>query len=111
MSPQAVYDELERGGDGLLVWLEAKKSCFQPLDDMVQAAMHGLLTRYPDFADEDAVETSGDPFVVALALVRDGVVVSNEKPKKSGGMTKIPDACAGFGVRCITLLEFLGEVT
>jgi len=49
-----------------------------------------------------------DPFVIALAVARDGVVVTEEY-KGSLASPKIPVVCEALGVRCITTVEFVQD--
>jgi hypothetical protein len=48
-----------------------------------------------------------DPFVIALAKVRQGCVVTEEKLKKDGA--KIPNICKHFGVECTNLEGFIEQ--
>lgn len=48
----------------------------------------------------------------ALVSVVDRVVVSFETsaPAKQRANRKIPDVCAGFGIRCITLFDLINDL-
>lgn len=48
-----------------------------------------------------------DPFVIAKAAVERRAVVTTEKFKPNG--TKIPNICKHFGVRCLSLEEFMEQ--
>lgn len=48
---------------------------------------------------------NADPFVVAKAHVEGGAVVTMELLKPNG--VKIPNICQHFGVRCLTLQDFM----
>jgi hypothetical protein len=48
-----------------------------------------------------------DPFVIALAKVRQGCVVTEEKLKKNGA--RIPNICEHFGVDCTNLEGFIEQ--
>lgn len=52
--------------------------------------------------------SGADPFVIALALCNDGVVVTDESPKHPSN-PRIPDACDALGVRCLNLVGFIRE--
>jgi hypothetical protein len=46
-----------------------------------------------------------DPFVIARAAVENRIVVTTELIKPNA--VKIPNICAHFGVRCMSLAEFM----
>jgi len=46
-----------------------------------------------------------DPFVIAAARVKKGVVVTEEQAKPNGA--KIPNICAHFSVECLNLEQFM----
>ena len=47
-----------------------------------------------------------DPFVIAIAMVKSGTVVTEET---DGNIAKprIPDVCDALGVHCLTLMEYI----
>ena len=48
-----------------------------------------------------------DPFVIAVAKVRKMAVVTGEKRKGNPARPKIPDVCAAYGIKCLSLLELM----
>ncbi len=50
---------------------------------------------------------NADPFVIAKAAIEDRCVVTMERIKPNA--VKIPNICERFGVRCLTLEEFMEE--
>ena len=114
ISPEEVLRELERGSDDLAETLACRPGLaglFVPLDEAVMVAVGAVLTALPDLVDENAERNRADPFVVALARVRGGAVVTGDRPR--GGPTgrpRIPDACAHFGVECLDWFGFLRAV-
>ena len=66
------------------------------------------MRRCPGLIDGDAERNRADPFVVALARLRNGIVVTKERPRRgSTGRLKIPDACAELDIPCLDWFEFL----
>ena len=53
--------------------------------------------------------SGADPFIIALAMVNNGTVVTEENA--TGNMTKphIPDVCGDLGVTCLNLMEYIEE--
>jgi hypothetical protein len=50
-----------------------------------------------------------DPFVVALAMARDGVVVTEETRSGNIERPRIPDACEALGIRWLALMGYVEE--
>lgn len=50
-----------------------------------------------------------DPFVIALAIARDGVVMTEETLSGSLDKPRIPNVCAALDIRCLSLVEFVRE--
>jgi hypothetical protein len=108
-APDEVLIELKRGTDTLVEHLSQWPDLAYPLDAALQGSVREVLSRY-QLQDPDSDRSRADPFVVALALSLKGVVVSNEKASRPGSARpRIPDACAGLGLRCIPWLGFLRE--
>jgi hypothetical protein len=111
ISPDVVRDELGQvTDDGLAEHLEQYEGLFRPIDEPVQFAVRSLLEELPSFAEPNAVRTKADPFVVAMAVVIQGIVVSKENPSRSAGHVKIPDACKHRGLRVVRLIELMREI-
>ena len=51
--------------------------------------------------------SGGDPFVIALAMVKSGTVVTEEKPAGNIAKPRIPDVCDALGVHCLTPKEYI----
>jgi hypothetical protein len=83
-SPEDVRQELERGTDELAEFLAQRDGLFAALDEA---------------------------FVVALARVLGGTVVTAERGRRGpSGRPRIPDACQEFGIPCLNWFDFLREV-
>jgi Domain of unknown function (DUF4411) len=113
--PQEQYDEVIAGRGELVDWLKARETKESIL--LPGVVDSGLLTRvikegYAENLDEaEQLAVGQDPFLIAYALVAaaDRTVVSFEvsAPAKQRANRKVPDVCAGFGIRCITLFELI----
>jgi hypothetical protein len=109
ISPDEVLRELERKDDDLHTWAKSKTGLFYPIDSDIQVAVSEVLAAFPRLVDTKKNRSQADPFVIALARVTGRSVVTNEKPSSNTDVPKIPDACSHFGVRCVSLLEFIRE--
>ena len=107
-----VGDELQGGGDDLSDWATARgRTFFLPPDDPVVPA----LTRVSAWATRQTYEPAAiatflqvaDYWLVAFALAHDFVVVTHEVPSDSTRKIKIPNACIGLGLICVSPYEML----
>lgn len=99
------------GTPGLRSWANNHRPLFVSLEPLVQVEAASIESRYPELMDPKSIHQAADAYVIALAKVRDGVVVSQETSaaeKKSAKRTHyIPDVCRDLGVPCINLLGFM----
>jgi hypothetical protein len=107
-----VGDELQAGGDDLSAWATARGTAFfLPPDDPVLPA----LTRVSTWATGQNYEAAAiatflqvaDYWLVAYALAHQFTVVTHEVPADTVRKIKIPNACVGLGVQCISPYEML----
>lgn len=111
VSPDEVLHELDRGEDVLAETLRSRPGVFVPLDDSQMTAVAEVVRTCPGLVNEEAERGRADPFVVALARVRHGTVVTEERPRRAPTAPfKIPDACAQFAVPRLDWFGFLREV-
>lgn len=107
-----VKEEIDSvGTPDLQTWAKGHAGLFVPLTSDIQQAGASIEGRYPDLLDPKSPYQSADAYVIALAQLRGGVVVSQEtsaaekrKPPKDH---YIPDACRELGVPCINLLGLM----
>ena len=112
VSIEKVADELQAGDDELAEWAAARgDGFFLPPDDAVLPALstvgdwargHG----YRPAAVATFLQVA-DYWLVAQALAHKCVVVTHEIPADSAGKIKIPNACIGLRLRCMTPYEML----
>jgi predicted nucleic acid-binding protein len=107
-----VGDELQAGGDDLSDWASARGRAFflSPDDPVVPA-----LGRVSAWATSQTYEAAAiatflqvaDYWLVAHALAHDFIVVTHEVPSDSTRKIKIPNACIGLCLTCISPYEML----
>ena len=103
---EVVFKELERGGDECFEWFKERKKLFvHPNDENVQNEVRRLVNTY-NFG-LNASKNAGDPYVIALAKVKDAVVVTNESPSNDMNGPKIPDVCRVEGIRRIKFVQII----
>lgn len=107
LSIEKVYDELAAAGDGLTTWAKAQGDQFFRQPDATfypsLAALSAWATvgRYEPAAHSTFLQLA-DSYLVAQAHAGKHVVVTHEVPSPSTRKIKVPDACIGLGVKCMS---------
>ncbi|MCK6480730.1 MAG: DUF4411 family protein [Planctomycetaceae bacterium] len=111
-SIEKVGDEIAAGADELVPWAAARGAGFFLKPD---AAMSGALAAVSTWASGPRYEPAAvntflqvaDYYLVAHALGHGYTVVTHEIASTSVKRIKIPDACLGLGIKCVTPFEML----
>jgi uncharacterized protein YwlG (UPF0340 family) len=112
LSVEKVGDEVLAVADDLSEWAKERgTSFFLPPDESLFPA----LAKVSQWAssqkyEQSAVSTflqAGDYYLVAQAVAGTHVVVTHEVPSASKRKIKIPDACIGLHVKCMTPYQML----
>jgi len=104
-----VREELARREDDVHQWARAQAGLFEPLGADIQSAVREVLASHPRLVGIGSGRSGADPFVIAFAAARDGVVVTEETPSGNLSKPKIPDVCDAMGVRWLNLIGFIRE--
>jgi hypothetical protein len=107
LSIDRVRDELIAGDDDLAAWAQARGDDFFVKPD---SAVLASLRSASAWANTAGYEPAGvniflnaaDYYLVAHAHAGDHIVVTHEVPSPSTKKIKIPDACIGLSVKCIS---------
>jgi hypothetical protein len=111
-SIEKVGDELLAGGDELSDWARARGDGFflrpapSVLSSLATVSTWATSQHYLPAAVSTFLQLA-DYYVVAQAHASGHIVVTHEVPSGSTRRIKIPDACIGVGVKCITPFEML----
>ncbi len=111
-SIEKVGDELFALGDDLSAWAQARGRRFflrpeaSALPALAQVSQWATGQRYEPAAMATFLQVA-DYYLVAQALAGAHTVVTHEVPSASVRKIKIPDACLGVGVKCMTPFEML----
>lgn len=111
-SIEKVYNELLEVEDELSNWASTRlDGFFLPPNASILSALAEVSTwafsqSYTASAANTFLQVA-DYYVVAQALADGHTVVTHEVPSASIRRIKIPDACIGLGVKCITPFEML----
>ena len=110
-APSIVKEEIEAYGSvDLTKWAKDHPTLFVPLDDLIAEAL-AIQNKFPGLRDPKAEHDEADAYVIALAKLREGVVITGEtsaaeknKPKRSH---YIPDVCSALGISSIGFLGMM----
>jgi predicted nucleic acid-binding protein len=111
-SIEKVATELAAGQDDLSAWADARGAGFFAAPDN---AVMPALTRVSVWATGQRYEPAAvatflqvaDYWLVAHALAHGHTVVTHEIPAETAKKIKIPNACVGLGIQCMTPFEML----
>lgn len=114
ISTREVWNEMQNGQPHITTtaWLKQRQKIFM-VPTGAELSFVAEIFRIPHFrtliGEKEQLRGTpvADPFVIAVAKVRGGTVVTEElfKPNAS----KIPNVCAHFNVPCITLEGFMNS--
>ncbi|HMG42519.1 MAG TPA: DUF4411 family protein [Acidimicrobiales bacterium] len=111
-SIEKVKDELVAGGDDLATWAKNRLSGFFVAPSTQDLASLRAVSTWANGAGYEPAAVSiflqaADYYLVAQAHASGHTVVTHEVPSPSIRKLKIPDACIGMGVKCITPFQML----
>lgn len=106
-----VKEEVEAVGTaGLIAWTERHAGIFVPNIDVLADAQ-AIQNQFTGLRDPKAEFEEADAYVVTLARMRGGIVVTQETPaaeKRNPKRTHfIPDVCRELGISCISLIGLM----
>lgn len=111
LAPALVREEIEAVGTaGLIEWVGSHKGMFVPTAEVLTEAQ-AIQNQFTGLRDPKAEYEEADAYVVALARMRGGIVVTQEisaaekrNPKRSHF---IPDVCRELGLTCVSFLGLM----
>jgi len=106
-SVDEVYLEIMAQDDTLSDWAKRRRHIFLPIDEDMQLSAKEILQTHSNLLDLKKNKSGADPFLIAVAMVHDCSVVTEEKPSGGPERSKIPDVCKKYGIECIRVLEML----
>jgi hypothetical protein len=104
-----VRDELAVREDDVHGWAKRQVDLFVPLREDIQIVVREVLAEHQRLIGVGSGRSGADPFVIALARARDGVVVTEETLSRNITKPKIPDVCDSIDVRWLNLMGFVQE--
>ena len=100
IASEEVFRDLQKKDDGPpYQWLEARPHMIVPVDEEIQLRMKDIMRSHPRLVNTQKGRSASDPWVIALAMVTNGAVVSSEKHRTNNRKRpKIPDVCDDLGI-------------
>ena len=111
-SIERVGDEIEAGADELATWAADRGPGFFVKPDTAMLPALGSVSawatgqRYEPAAVNTFLQVA-DYYLVAQSLAHGHTIVTHEIASTSTKRIKIPDACIGLGIKCMTPFEML----
>lgn len=98
------------GTAALVQWMRDRKDIVVPTSEVLGEAL-SIQGQFTGLRDPKAEYEEADAYVIALAKVRGGIVVTQETPAAEKRNPKrshfIPDVCRELGIPCISLLGLM----
>ena len=106
---EEVLRELKKKNDALHRWAKERKSMFRGIDEPVQSVVLEILAKHQNLIHANRGRSGADPWVIALAKVEGGKVITGERKSGSLEKPKMPDVCEAVGVPWMTLVDLCRE--
>lgn len=111
VAPDIVREELlVVGTQEIASWMDDHDDVFVPTADILSDALE-IQRRFPGLLDPKAEYEEADAYVIALARIRGGAVVTEETPASEKNRPRrshfIPDVCRELGIPCISILGLM----
>jgi len=107
IAPEDVLDELKAQDDDLLAWVKTRTSAIiVPTTRALLLEARDVLADHQELTKTGTGRGRADPFVIALAALRECPVVTQEQGG-SASKPRIPYVCAARDVPCMSILELI----
>ena len=104
-----VFNELQKKDTALATWAKQNKQMFHETDLGIQKSVKAVLSTdpYQLLVNNSKDRTEADVFVIALAMVRGAIVVTEENRSDSNKRPKIPDVCDKLNIQSINTVQYI----
>lgn len=109
IAPEPVRLEIEKRSDELYAWVKLREGMFLPLEENIQKRVSLILERFPRLVAQRKNRFAADPFVIALAIETDSILITEEHPTGNLNKPNIPDVCKSSGLErdCVNVLGLI----
>lgn len=103
---EEVWEEIESKDAVVRAWCEPRKdSIVIATDSSIATEVQHILTAHDRLVMNLKNRNRADPFVIALAALRNGTVVTGEGSDGTANRPKIPFVCQRLGISCIRFTD------
>ena len=111
ISNEMVFREIKQQDDSLYAWCNQLPQLFCDIDQAILDKAAELVGNYPKMINPLGEKDGADPFLIAQAILCNGVVVTQEKiAGPTANKIKIPDVCCLIGLKCVTTLLMMKDL-
>ncbi|MBI4823852.1 MAG: DUF4411 family protein [Nitrospirae bacterium] len=103
-----VYKEIKAVSDKIYDWCKSNKVMFKDIDECQRQKLQEVEKQYDKnyWKNENNKEVWADPWVMALSLCEDAIIVTDEKNTQN----RIPAITSMLGLKCLGLLDFFKKI-
>ena len=94
--------------DEVFEWAKDRENMFIPIDEQLESTVENIVNGF-NLYNPRTDRSGADPYVVALAVNHDLIVLSEEENSKSPKYVNIPDVCESFNLQCMNLLGLIDQ--
>lgn len=103
-----VWEEIQKRDAVVKAWCQSRLTAILvPTDRRIVTAVQRILAKYPRLTMSLKGRNRADPFVVAVAMVRDAIVITGEANTGTDARPRIPYVCNELKVPCTSFLELI----
>ncbi len=97
--------------DELHKWLKQRDVLFIPLEENIQERAKKILKKFPRLVSQKKIRFAADTFVIALAIEKNCMIITQENPTGNYNKPNIPDVCNNgeFHNECDNLLGLIRQ--
>jgi hypothetical protein len=108
IAPLEVYGEIEIGKDKIYDWCKSNKEIFKDIDECQIQKLQEVKTKYDKNYWENEINKPkwADPWVIALSICEEAVIVADEKNTRN----IISTISSMFELKCLELIDFFKEI-
>lgn len=110
ISSHEVYEEIMVGDDELTSWIKHREESFVLSSEIIQRNVRDILKTHRALVEGGKKKNTADPFVIAVANVLGGKVVTTETLSGGSNPPKIPNVCMDLGIDCMDFVAFQREM-
>jgi hypothetical protein len=112
---ESVRDEISLFDNELFDWVKSlNRDIFTFVDNKIITHVSTIVSECPKLINVSENKDEADPYVIALAMLNGGTVVTQENlsntVKPNQKKIKIPNACKDLSVKCINLTDMIKEL-